>query len=258
MSLQVGLQQQKEKIFDVNIDKEILLGLDNVSTKEAYDPNPKQVIIDLHSDFIGNHNGHISAYINEVGLNNPTIYETVNCGDKEIIKKECIIGALREHVKKYGTIDEVAILGHGYSGVMGSKDEKMVILIKSFMDGLADLEKELGCKITNRIVFNGCSTFSRLTPNQIDFYRCYADEHDIEIVGSTSFINCGLGNNIGKYVQFTPKGEIIRDPKIHQEFSIIEILDIGRDIDNSWTDCYIGTTPETNDKAKECWNNKNR
>jgi hypothetical protein len=152
-----------------------------------------------------------------------------------------IIDKLREHIRKYGTIDELMISGHSGGIEMSSRLGDNGIDIKSLLERIGFLEEELGHKITNRIVFDGCSTFSELNNSQIKFYRDFADKHDMEIVGLTSFEFSGFA---GRHIQFTPKGEVIRDKLDTKNNPIALVGD-----DRSWVDYHLGHTQEEAEKA---------
>ncbi|HCR86102.1 MAG TPA: hypothetical protein DIV86_05435 [Alphaproteobacteria bacterium] len=267
MFYQIRLQQSKEKgnTPDIEIDAQTLQGLRNVEREsnlsEKDDPNPKHVIISLFSG-LDQYIGRVSAY--EWNLPSPVIYKATECGDKTQKVEDCIIGTLREHVKIHGTIDEIALLGHGCSGYMsvsavlgfspgGFPEENRGLYIGNFLEKMLKLENELKIKICNRIVFNGCSTFSELSPAWIDYYRAYADNNDIQLVGTTSMLGGAYGViNTARYVLFDTDGSIKRDPKLDDRYAPAAL--VGND--RSWTDCYLGTTPETDRKGDQCWEQK--
>ena len=164
---------------------------------------------------------------------------------------------LKEHVKKYGTIDEVIIIGHGKTGGMSSKS-----LFTSFSDNinrigipymiqyLPKAGKEINQKITNRIVFDGCGTFTDLDDKGVKYYRDLAKQHQIQIVGTTSALFAGKGLHHGRFIQFTPQGEIIRD-RLDNRYSPLAIIGSN----SEWTDCFLNKTQE---EGQELWDIKQR
>lgn len=169
---------------------------------------PNQVVIDLHDGF-EEYMGSFPAvkwnmpYAQK--LEYPTEEHSGNAND--IIKN-----MLKEYVTEHGTIDELCFTGHGLTGGMASRSFDDYFMIDRLLDDVAELEEELDQKICNRVIFNGCTTFGHLADNLITKFRDFADNHNMEIVGTTSGLMNGWGFiNTARYVQFTPEGKIIRD-----------------------------------------------
>ena len=154
--------------------------------------------------------------------------------EKYILKK------LKEQVEKFGTLDELMIEGHGRSESQGSRFGDNEINIYDLIKGIEKIEKELGKKITNRIVFAGCSTFGELNNNRVGFYREFAKEHNMEIVGSTCI---ALTPAYTRFVQFTPKGDVRWD-KLDSKY-----FPPGFVHERNWADYHIGHTQEDAEKA---------
>jgi len=203
-------------------------------------PNPKYLMI---SFFEGEDKDRSSVKT----VQNPTIYDISNLGVStgdvnEQSMESLLMKILKEQVEKNGTIEEIRFRGHGGSGNIGAKSGKYYILTCNFLDEVAKLEKELGTKIVNRIVFDGCNTFSALNDYFINYYSEYAKKHEVQIVGATSETEsfAGLSAHIGRFVQFAPDGNIIRDT-LDTRFNPLTLL---LENDRSWTDYYIGHTVE--------------
>ncbi len=202
------------------------------------DKNHKYIIISLLN---GEDKIKIKYFAKSV--NNPTIYELDGSFDsKKETEGEFIKNILKEHIKKFGTIDEIMLIGHGGStDIIGSKNIKINLLTYTFLDKIEELKNELSCSITNRIVFNGCEVFSNLRDGEIKYYSDFAKENKIEIVGTTSIICDGpILPNSGRYVKFSTDGKIVRDSKLDHPNHLFSLL--GND--TSWTDFYIGHTAE--------------
>ena len=202
--------------------------------------NPKYVVVSLFINEMTKQQKIVGS-----GISNPMLYDldSIANGKNPKDAEKIIIDKLREHVKKYGTLEELVISGHGDKEKMFDGNVYNNINTETLLENIGYLEQELGKKITNRIVFDGCSTFSGLNNPQIKFYRDFAEKHNMEIVGSTSTTFAGE-KEIGRFVQFTSKGEVIRD-KLDTRYSRLA-LDCD---DRSWIDCHLGHTQEEAEKA---------
>ncbi|MCF8496663.1 MAG: hypothetical protein K9G62_08375 [Alphaproteobacteria bacterium] len=177
-------------------------------------------------------------------LENPVFYDVESCGPSQT-PLDCLIRTLREHVKEYGTIDELWLNGHGGKLFMGngSGDSDKGIHVWDLLPALHYLKEELGMKVTDRIILKGCSTLSNLNNEEIRILRDWA-KNDWELVGTVSYNVSGgvlgVGFNVGRYVQFTPEGNVIWDPKLDDPWNPYALISA----DHSWTDHHIGRTQE--------------
>ncbi len=234
----------------------------NTKTREFSEehPDPSHVHINFHMGdgiFSDRRMGHITA---TKTVDHPTTYSAEDAGvqnrvdvitydhlnktyPQKGVADKWVIDTLRKHVRKYGAIQELIINGHGSSNWIGSHHREIRLPnIEGFVAHIGDLEKELGVKIANRVVFHGCSTFSELTDGQIKYFRDFAKEHKMELVGATSMEFQGrwaVIPRLGRIVQFSPTGEIIRD-KLDSKWNPLANLGV----DTSWTDAYLGHTLE--------------
>jgi len=235
-------------IKNVDIDNETLNGLNGVSTSDndvnpdPTEPTPDQKYV-MISLFTGDDKKTFPIKA-DASVPNPTIYDIDELQqDKNKSTTEFIKNKLREHCKKYGTVNEIIITSHGSPGHMSSKEDYYKINPPGILFAIRDIEEELGIKVTNRIVYAGCSTFSNLQDNTIDFYRDFAQKHHMEIVGLTSkeTVIAALGSTFraGRYVQFTPNGNVTWD-KLDTPNNPFALL--GND--KSWTDYFVGHTQE--------------
>jgi hypothetical protein len=207
--------------------------------------NPKYVIFSLvnGSDRFFNKTSAIES------VSNPRIYDIESMTDDFKTTQDLIVNTLREHVKKYGTLNELIITGHGKTQKIFSGDKKFQIRTDVIINAIENLEKEIGQKVTDRIVFDGCLTFSNLNEKQISFYREFADKHNIEIVGATSLETAVsdpfelIKIRAGRFLQFSPSGSIIRD-KLDTRYNP---LALGED-DRSWIDQYLEKPQENSQK----------
>lgn len=171
---------------------------------------------------------------------NPFCFKVCEIKDSNNSTQEAIIRTIENHVKRNGTVKEIIISGHGGYCQVNGGDAESVVDVSKLLNDLVSLEKKIGKKITNRIVFDGCRVFAELTDEKINTYSKFAKEHKIEIVGSTSDITDSLFTHAGRFVEFTTNGKIIRDAKRDCPYNLYSLS--GNDI--SWTDYYIGHTPE--------------
>jgi hypothetical protein len=149
---------------------------------------------------------------------------------------------INDHVQKYGTIDEIRFVGHGsrewvYSQRMAPGYKE--ISTDSILANLSKLENESHVKMARRIVFDACQTFVGLDDEEIEYYREYAKKHNVAIVGTTSNTETlhifGLHIRVGRYVQFSPSGNIIWDALDAPYKTCL----LNTDSDRSWTDNYV-------------------
>ena len=133
--------------------------------------------------------------------------------------QKIILADLEGRLKKFGTLNELVIAGHGSDGWEGFANTNH---LRPFFLELARIQKRTGIKIADRIVLEGCETFGfdSVNPQEdqdankdIEFYRNIAKTLNSQIVGSTTdvAINKFHGLMQGRFVQFTPSGDVIRD-----------------------------------------------
>lgn len=134
----------------------------------------------------------------------PTIYH-LNSAKEGVHDPGVIIRTIREHVKKYGTLSELMIDGHGNTNQIGHSAPLSTV---KFLADMTDLHRELGIKLADRIVFGGCRVFADLNNEDVLFYKDVARKLDAEIVGATSIVG---GASAGRFVQFTPDLTVKRD-----------------------------------------------
>jgi hypothetical protein len=201
--------------------------------------NPKYVVISLLID----NEATKEQIIAPSDSDNPFLYDlnTMTNGDNPKEAYKLIFDKLKEHVKKYGTLDELVIKGHGHTESLssGGDNEKNTISTKQFLYSLAAVEKEMGVKLCNRIVFSACETFSELKPEQVDFYRNFAQENNLEIVGTTSLETIIGNTNHTRFVQFAPNGKVIRD-KLDCRYSLFALMGD----DRTWIDYHLNKTKD--------------
>jgi hypothetical protein len=143
----------------------------------------------------------------DVGIlgGNPTMYY-LNSAKEGIHDPEVIIRTLKEHAKKYGTIDEVMISGHGNRNSIG---QSAPLDTRWFLSELNQAENELGIKIANKIDFEGCEVFRELTPQDVALYKGYAKLLQVDIVAPTTelvTLSNMKGYIEGHYWEFTKEG----------------------------------------------------
>lgn len=146
---------------------------------------------------------------------NPTVYH-LDSAKEGVHDPGVIIRTIREHVKKYGTLKELMIDGHGYTNHMGLTAP---IETETFLYDLTKLQDELGIKIADRIEFGGCRVFADLDKAEVGFYKKIAKDLNAEVVGSTTLVFPTpipvlgpLGPSLsGHFIKFTPEGSVKED-----------------------------------------------
>ena len=203
---------------------------------------------------------------------NPTIFKVdeIFSFKENPIAHFAIYNHIRRLVEKHGTIKELWIEGHGGKLIM-SNNHGIGFDVMDFLDTIDSVYgKFKGLpKMADRIVFDGCNTFEKLTDNEIKQIRKIADKYDIEIVGTTSpvadnrgkkgkdkfsslfedvheFFGINLRVLDGRYVQFTPKGEVIRDKLDNRWNGINTIFE-----DRSWIEHHLNHTQTDGEKARK-------
>jgi hypothetical protein len=166
----------------------------------------------------------------------PFVYH-LNSAREGVHDPKVIIRTIREHVKKYGTLKELMIDGHGDTNVIGVSAPLVTVLL--FSD-IKDLERELGIKVVDRIVFGGCRVFAGLDEGMVNIYKDAARELNTEIVGSTTLAHGSPRGVVGHFVQFTPQGTVKEDPIL---------VDRGNALDNYVSDLLF----HENRSSDEAW-----
>ncbi|MFZ4751910.1 MAG: hypothetical protein ACOYLG_01085 [Chitinophagaceae bacterium] len=244
---------------DFDIDTETLSGLHDVSNSEVEEepnsekseqaPNPKYVMISLFSGSDRN-KGALTA---EKSVSNPAIYEADALCPKGKSTQDWVDEILIAHIKKYGPITELKICGHGHPNHLSNGDSGNIISTFHFLIKYSHFEQSTHIKNSiHRVIFDGCNTFSNLGGGQIEYYREFAKKYNMEIVGTTSLefsssvLYGSLSLHAGRFVQFSPKGDIIRD-KLDTPYDPAALLFQ----DKSWTNYYIGHTQEEGEALKK-------
>lgn len=241
----------------MDIDSATLAGLSDVSDPDDSPsdrqdenedkPDSKYCRISLFS----NNKEEQDNLHNTKTVSNPTIYRIKNLLPKEVSSfveyQTYVLKIIKEHVQKYGTINEIRFTGHGSREWMCSKpdsERNERISTISLLIALEQAEKDLKIKIANRIIFDACKTFVSLDDWKIKYYSEYAKEHKVQIVGTTSNTETlpvlGMYIHAGRYVQFSPSGKIIWD-NLDAPYKAFILM---TDRDKSWTDFYIDHTPD--------------
>ncbi|MBN8669508.1 MAG: hypothetical protein J0L80_02405 [Chitinophagales bacterium] len=242
----------------IHIDSSILSTLSNVSDSAiTFEPeapidegktDPKYCRISL---FAKGDDEQVSLHVTKT-IPAVTIYRIKNyffAGEtpSQTEYQKRILQIIKNHVQKYGTIEEIRIVGHGsqewvHSERDSSGGERLSTGL--FLIDLEQLGKDIGVKITNRIVFDACQTFVSLNDTEIRYYSEYAKKYKVQIVGTTSNTETlpvlGLYIRAGRYVQFSPNGKIIWD-KLDAPY---KAFFLNTESDKSWTGRYINHTPK--------------
>lgn len=240
---------------DIDIDKDILDGLHGVESSKVNntkgkEADPTHVMFSLILEDEASYGGNDAIKTVE----NPTIYDgdKYNADDAYDAFDKCII----KHIKEHGTIDELMICGHGNYGIITSGiNGSYMLSAHALLNRLEEIEQETGIKVTNRIVFDACRTFSRLKPDQIKELREYAKKNELQIVGTTSVeiaasvFDGALKYHSARYVLFDIDGQIKRDV-MDDKYDPLAALSNS----SNWTDCFIGKTQE---EGEHLYNQKN-
>lgn len=278
------MTDKEQKHEKPKIDPKTLSGLGGVK-QESLKTNPKILTYRLFdkTDPI--------YYSEATPKENPTVFKIDDILPKEFIDKEIsveifIYAHAQQHMKKYGTLKELWIEGHGSKLSMGDNNNKsfdIMFFINTIDLVYGNSTNSKGVpKIADRIIFDGCSTFEKLTDDEIKKIRKVADKYDIEIVGTTSSVvdKTNAKKDIwgklfdlsfypfnsqldGRYVQFTPTGDVIRD-KLDTRFGINSLFE-----DRSWIDYHLNQSQATGEnlrnnqqkheqKIKDFWLNKGK
>jgi hypothetical protein len=142
----------------------------------------------------------------------PTVYY-LNSAKEGVHDPGVIIRTIKEHVQKYGTLKELMIDGHGMPNYIGITAP---LNTEGFLYDLSKLQKELGIKIADRILFAGCRVFADLDFGDVSFYKRIAKDLKAEVVGATNIVTTHFPlpltpGMFGHFVEFTPEGIVRRD-----------------------------------------------
>lgn len=127
-----------------------------------------------------------------------------------------------------GRLEEVLIEGHANPGRMAydnPQTEPMEFIdIGQVLQALAEKDA-----MPETIIFSGCNTFSHLDDKQVESLSRFAQEHDVNIIGSTSLLateRLGLFAPAGNWIKFDRFGDVgvpIED-RFNQRFTPVAAL----------------------------------
>jgi hypothetical protein len=136
----------------------------------------------------------------------------------------CMKAALTEHIKKYGTLDELVIDAHGSPEHFSSQYYKDCMSVYSninhdgLIDMLREIEQETGIKVANKVTISGCSIFTNLSDEYIAHYRQKADKLNINLSSTLRLTCAGYGSYSCDFAMFTHDGQVVKDTE-HSQIS---------------------------------------
>ncbi|MES2984502.1 MAG: hypothetical protein V4735_04860 [Pseudomonadota bacterium] len=173
--------------------------------------------------------------------------------DTEAAAIPILVDSVRQHIKRNGSLDELRFVGHGATNLIGS--DRTAIGADTLLKALVTLQQELGQPIAKKIIFDACSVFKELTPEQVKTFRTLSTALNAEIVGTRDYVLSSLENQRisfknGKVGHFTPDDE----PSV--ALSIIQtaanIHERGRlAANNVWIECHTGRPQETGELCQK-------
>lgn len=184
-------------------------------------PDPQHVVIDLYQGEAR----LLDRALQDKSVKHPTVLRMDEHHD-DIINR--VVNDLRDHVRVHGTIDEIIFSGHGRGAegleppIMGSRFSEghegyhsNMFAVPTMLEAIGKLQEDLGTPVAKRIVFSGCNLFTdpRHMPLILE-YRDHAMKYQSALVFSTGMTHHGvLSGHSGNFIQITPQGEFIRDPR---------------------------------------------
>jgi hypothetical protein len=169
-----------------------------------------------------------------------------------------IIASIRAHVKEHGTIPELRFGGHGSSNRLFFGADNVRLYTDELINGIHALQKELGIKIADKVTFQGCNTFTEMSPEWVDYYRKMSKKLGTELIGTTNFLAKSpiTGFESLPYISFK-NGEVgkftLDVSPVMAAFEIgtiplkktFDALIMGRaPIRDNWTQCHTGRSQE--------------
>ena len=166
-----------------------------------------------------------------------------------------LLDATRQQVQANGTLKVLVIEAHGNSKVMhagrSENDPTAETSLQAFFDGIANLQKELGQKVADRIVLESCLVMTDLNSSDVQRLRATAKALETDIVGATS-IRYGGDIQSAQMVRFGADGSINRDeltttglrPLIEKAIDTWLFSKNDHHNSDTWASCHIGQTQE--------------
>jgi hypothetical protein len=158
-----------------------------------------------------------------------------------------ILEKIETQVRQAGTLKTLTLDSHASPGSLSLTEGGKEVGMSHFLASLDHLEKKLGKKIAERIVFMGCNTFSEMSVKAVEDFRFWAGAHQTALVGTVSF-TISYVTQPGHYVQFTPEGGVIKDPVLSSDWNPLNLatnfLYWRYPRATEWSDCHIGRSFE--------------
>jgi hypothetical protein len=166
-----------------------------------------------------------------------------------------LLDATRQQVQANGTLQVLVIEAHGDSKRMdaerNSSDPSTETSLQAFLEGVKNLQKELGQKVANRIVLESCLVMTDLNSGDVQRLRDTAKALGTDIVGARS-IRYGADIQSAQMVRFGADGSVSRDeltttglrPLIEKAIDTWLFSKNNRHNSDTWASCHIGQTQE--------------
>jgi hypothetical protein len=130
------------------------------------------------------------------------------------------LATIRTYIETHGTLENLTIVGHGETNSISTEEiydpeRGQELNTHALLAGIAEIQKETGIKVANRIVFNACDVMTNLSTSDVASYRKSAQMLGAEIVGGTSVGDYIKGAQVQPtmelLVAFGPDGSVHRD-----------------------------------------------
>jgi hypothetical protein len=215
----------------------------------ASDPNisdPKKLLISTPGVARMNDNKQTLAYAAPGGV-------VKEIPSHDFLKE--LLDATRQQVQENGTLKVLVVKAHGnsltiYAAGQGSSDPTTETSLQDFLDGIGNLQKELGQKITDKIVLSSCNVMTDLEAGDVKLLRATAKALGTDIVGAAT-THFGGDVQAGRMVRFGSDGSVSRDELTKTGLRYYEaqlgmwIASKDRDhYSDTWASCHIGQTQE--------------
>jgi hypothetical protein len=230
------------------------------TTKAEAKSAPTVLVVDLHDPESILHGGGAGIKtLGDIARGNTlaVVKPSTQLKDSESLTQS-IVASIRAHVKEHGTVPELRLNGHGSPNRLYFGKNGIALKTGEFITTLLALQEEIGVKVADKITFMGCNTFTKMSPEWVDFYRQASTKLGTEIVGTTNIMSKGkiTGLESLPYISFK-NGEVghftldISPMMVTSHlisWPLMKAYDMfiaGRaPIRDNWTDCHLGRTQE--------------
>lgn len=169
-----------------------------------------------------------------------------------------MIGSIREQVTRGGSFSELRFTGHGNTDLIVAGN--VPVNVQNLLKALDTLQQELKQPIAQKIIFDACSVFKELKPEQVASFRELSVKLNAEIVGNIHYALSDLSANDrisfkkGQVGYFTPsdKEDSLKTDVFPAIRAGMTLYNRGRFTpNNAWIECHTDRTQKTGELCQK-------